>query len=112
MDPQLILNALQGSLNPDKDIRIEAEHALEQFSKHPNYAVALAKIVVSQNSNINVYIRQLAGVILRRYVKENWNNVSEEDKAILRENLPIGLTDPNTKFTTAVVSLFLQILIV
>jgi hypothetical protein len=104
LDPGLILQALQNTQSIDHDVRIEAEHALDQFSKHPNYAVALAQIAVAQNSNVHFAFKQLAAVILKRYVHDNWEHMSEENKKILRDNLPVGLTDANTKITTAVVS--------
>lgn len=106
LDPTLILQALQNTLSPDHNTRYEAEQLLVQYSNHPHYAVALAQITVTQNRSIHFSLRQLAGVLLRRYIQENWEKVSGEDKKIIRDNIPIGLTDPNSKITTAVVSQF------
>jgi hypothetical protein len=57
------------------------------------------------------YLRQLSGVILKKYIKVKWNEVNSnnlpiitlEDKKILRENLPRGLIDKSTKIITSVV---------
>jgi hypothetical protein len=63
------------------------------------------------NSEVEPYLRQLSGVILKKYIKVKWMEVNHEnvpiitleDKKILRENLPRGLIDKSTKIITSVV---------
>lgn len=74
------------------------------------YAVYLAEFIMNQS--FDLALRQLACIMLTRYVEEYWDVetetyieggcASEQAKKTIRNILPNGLYDPNSKIRTAV----------
>lgn len=48
----------------------------------------------------------MAGSLLKKCIKDQWNNesLSEEDRELIRKNIPKGLIDKSTKLISNVVS--------
>eukprot|EP01114_Cavostelium_apophysatum_P021316 TRINITY_DN7402_c0_g1_i1.p1 TRINITY_DN7402_c0_g1~~TRINITY_DN7402_c0_g1_i1.p1 ORF type:complete len:1045 (+),score=264.94 TRINITY_DN7402_c0_g1_i1:38-3136(+) len=126
MDPvQQLLQLLQGVVDPSNDIRTQAERQLETYSNQPGYGLALTQITLDEQKP--QVLRQVASVVLKKYVKEHWSPdelddeeepsaeaseakqpntpvfcTSEEEKASIRAVLPNGLRDRESKIRTAV----------
>lgn len=110
---QAMFEELQKILNPDGDIRRQAEERLAQLKYTEGYGVYLAEITINQN--LDLALRQLASVMLKQYVEDCWADESEEGQssngALLVNNeakiaiktiLPQGLYDPNSKIRSVV----------
>ncbi|EEH57214.1 uncharacterized protein MICPUCDRAFT_486, partial [Micromonas pusilla CCMP1545] len=100
---------LVASMSSDASARQTAEAQLTQGGTQPGFGVGLAR--VSLNQALPYGTRQLAAVVLKKYVKEHWQEgegrhvppqTSDEEKAAMREILPAGLGDPIAKIRTAV----------
>lgn len=65
-----IYGCLTASLNADPAIRQPAEERIETLDTVPEYGPALISIM--GDVQLSQHIRQLAGVVLRRYVKHHW----------------------------------------
>lgn len=110
---QAIFEELQKILNPDGDIRRQAEERMAQLKYTEGYGVYLAEITINQN--LELALRQLASVMLKQYVEDCWANDSEdgqssngtllvnnEAKTAIKTILPQGLYDPNSKIRSVV----------
>lgn len=120
---------LMNILSPNTEIRVAAEGRMKQleitegffikknFSKSCHkyyfffflgYGVFLAEIIMNQSFDLS--LRQLAAVMLTKYVEEHWNSVendvtiiaTDQAKRMIRNILPNGLYDPNSKIRTSV----------
>ncbi|XP_055594420.1 importin-9 isoform X2 [Uranotaenia lowii] len=110
---QAMFEELEKILNPDGDIRRQAEERLAQLKYTEGYGIYLAEITINQN--LALALRQLASVMLKQYVEDCWsvgeNEESTGDGALLVNNeakiaiktiLPQGLYDPNSKIRSVV----------
>lgn len=110
---QAMFEELQKILNPDGDIRRQAEERLAQLKYTEGYGVYLAEITINQN--LDLPLRQLASVMLKQYVEDCWavenedgqssNSallVNNEAKIAIKTILPQGLYDPNSKIRSVV----------
>lgn len=106
---QQLYQCLASTLAPEKEARQGAEAALEAGAKQPGFGTALLRIVGA--ADVPQPMRQLAAVVLRKYVREHWTfessayrepPVGEEEKEAIRGALPGGLADPASKLRTAV----------
>lgn len=108
---QLTLDRLQGCMDQDANVRSAAEAQLDQDAQAAGFGVVLCHIATSQQEGLHFGVRQLAAVVLKKYIKEHWMEdtrsfrppvVNESDKQSIRQLLPAGLADPNSKIRTAV----------
>lgn len=109
---QAMFEELQKILNPDGEIRRQAEERLAQLKYTEGYGIYLAEITINQN--LELAMRQLASVMLKQYVEDCWavgenENASEgtllvnqEAKIAIKTILPQGLYDPNSKIRSVV----------
>lgn len=110
---QAMFEELQKILNPDGDIRRQAEERLAQLKYTEGYGVYLAEITINQN--LELALRQLASVMLKQYVEDCWADdgeegqssngallVNNEAKIAIKTILPQGLYDPNSKIRSVV----------
>ncbi|KAH3759284.1 Importin 9 [Pelomyxa schiedti] len=112
-----VLLQVVGSLLSDiKETRNAAEEKLHQLEKQNGFGVELA--VTSLKQDIPVPARQMAAIVLKNYVRQHWDSKSSKfvappvestDKQALREILPFGLGDPESKIRTAVSMVMAQI---
>ena len=103
-----IAQVLVASMSSDSSIRTEAEHALTQGGTQPGFGLGLTRVAL--NHSLPYGTRQLAAVVLKKYVKEHWQEgegrfiqpqTSDQEKPAIRELLPTGLSDPIPKIRTA-----------
>ena len=103
-----IARVLEASISPDEATRVNAEQHLTQGGTMPGFGLALVRCAL--NRQVPPGTRQLAAVVLKKYVKEHWQEgegkffppqTGEDEKAAIRELLPNGLADPEAKIRTA-----------
>ena len=103
-----IAAVLVASMSADASTRSTAEQQLTQGGTQPGFGLSLARVALNQALPFGT--RQLAAVVLKKYVKEHWQEgegrfippqTSDEEKHAIRELLPIGLADPVAKIRTA-----------
>ncbi|XP_058829276.1 importin-9 isoform X2 [Topomyia yanbarensis] len=111
---QAMFEELQKILNPDGEIRRQAEERLAQLKFTEGYGIYLAEITINQN--LDLAFRQLASVMLKQYVEDCWAAggsgdessvdgvllVNSEAKTAIKTILPQGLYDPNSKIRSVV----------
>ncbi|MEW5303971.1 MAG: hypothetical protein WDW36_006614 [Sanguina aurantia] len=91
MDIQLICNVLTATLSPDEGVRKAAEATLLQNDHVLGQSVNLLRVAAEEA--VDEHIRQAAAITLKNSIKRSWETtdgtqqVSEEDKAVIRENL-------------------------
>uniref|UniRef100_A0A182YB22 Uncharacterized protein n=1 Tax=Anopheles stephensi TaxID=30069 RepID=A0A182YB22_ANOST len=120
---QAMFEELQKVLHPDSEQRKSAEARLGQLKFTEWYGVILAEFTVAQQ--IHIGIRQLASVMLKQYVNDCWADggdvdevgdvavgdgagatpallVNDEAKRRIKQILPEGLYDENSKIRSVV----------
>lgn len=103
LDPQEIVRCLGASLDANPDTRKASERKLAEYGEQSGYGAILAQVATS--AQIPADIRQLAAVVLRQHIKRSWNDgsrISAEERQSLKETLPLGLSDPDSKVRTAI----------
>lgn len=109
LDQQWLLNCLTATLDTNQEVRSFAEASLYQASLQPGFGSALTKVAV--NKEVQFGLRQLAGVLLKQFIKKHWEGddenfeppvVPSEEKAVIRELLLLSLDDPHAKICTAI----------
>jgi hypothetical protein len=104
-----LIQLLTNTLSPDGDVRRAAEESLRVSANATGFPRALAEVVANQNS-CQLPLRQLAAVLLKQYIKEYWEVApgtgktpcSPEEKKFVRDALPHGLMENQSKMQTAV----------
>ena len=103
-----VARVLEASISPDEATRVNAEQHLTQGGTMPGFGLALVRCAL--NRQVPPGTRQLAAVVLKKYVKEHWQEgegkffppqTGDDEKAAIRELLPNGLADPEAKIRTA-----------
>uniref|UniRef100_A0A8C5HM33 Importin N-terminal domain-containing protein n=1 Tax=Gouania willdenowi TaxID=441366 RepID=A0A8C5HM33_GOUWI len=100
MDPSRIIQALKGTIDPN--LRIAAEHELNQSYKIINFAPTLLQIIVSEQ--VEFPVRQAAAIYLKNMVSQYWQdrepavgeiifpfNIHENDRQQIRDHIIEGL---------------------
>lgn len=101
-----LFEELQNILSSESNLRTAAEERLKQLKFTEGYGVYLAEITV--NDPFDLALRQLASIMLKQYVEEHWSQdaenedpskllASESAKKAIKNILPLGLHDPNSK---------------
>ncbi|KAJ8402449.1 hypothetical protein AAFF_G00369380 [Aldrovandia affinis] len=100
MDPNRIIQALKGTIDPS--LRIAAENELNQSYKIINFAPTLLQIIVSDQ--VEFPVRQAAAIYLKNMVSQYWQdrepslgaavfpfNIHENDRQQIRDNIVEGI---------------------
>ncbi|XP_041111080.1 importin-8 isoform X1 [Polyodon spathula] len=100
MDPNRIIQALKGTIDPN--LRIAAENELNQSYKIINFAPTLLQIIVSDQ--VECPVRQAAAIYLKNMVSQYWQdrepppgevvfpfNIHENDRQQIRDNIVEGI---------------------
>ncbi|XP_072309448.1 importin-8 isoform X2 [Eucyclogobius newberryi] len=100
MDPNRIVQALKGTIDPN--LRLAAENELNQSYKIINFAPTLLQIIVSEQ--VEFPVRQAAAIYLKNMVSQYWQdrepaagealfpfNIHENDRQQIRENIVEGI---------------------
>lgn len=105
---QEIAQCLQGTLSPDPNTRIAAELRLGELQANGEAGLSLARLTAAQGADL--YLRQAAGLSLRKYVRERWSPYfdhfkgpapSPELKDQIRATLLQAVADPERKVRLA-----------
>ncbi|XP_068156028.1 importin-9 [Drosophila tropicalis] len=106
---QAIIEDLHNLLSPDTSTLQQAERRIKQLEFTEGYGVYLSEIIMNQSQELP--LRQIAIVMLTRYVEAHWTELedrenvclaSEQAKRTIRNILPNGLYDPNSKIRSSV----------
>jgi hypothetical protein len=106
---QRTLQLLASIQDPSKGVREAAEGALGQLDLSSGHGIVLTNI--SLTSGAPNELRQLAAVLLKQYIKRHWIEgeknyippvTTDDEKRYIKERLPAGLSEPNSKVRTAV----------
>ncbi|XP_017062198.1 importin-9 [Drosophila ficusphila] len=102
---QAIIEELQNLLSSDTGVLHQAEKRTRQLEYTEGYGVYLSEIIMNQSHELP--LRQIAIVMLTRYVENHWSDdqdsaASEQAKRTIRNILPNGLYDPNSKIRSSV----------
>ncbi|CAF0841637.1 unnamed protein product [Rotaria sp. Silwood1] len=98
----MIEQTLTMIITPDQQLIEKGQTQLQALELLDTYALALTEITIDIKRDIS--IRQLAGVLLRKYVSKHWTKdienfiepeVPEQVKSQIRHILPHGLNEPN-----------------
>ncbi|BFF89262.1 importin-9 [Drosophila madeirensis] len=110
-----IIEELQNLLSANTNVLQQAEKRIKQLEYTEGYGVYLSEIIMNQSHELP--LRQIAIVMLTRYVENHWTDVnaeglkndkanscmaSEQAKRTIRNILPNGLYDPNSKIRSSV----------
>ncbi|XP_013932021.1 PREDICTED: importin-8 [Thamnophis sirtalis] len=100
MDPNRIIQALKGTIDPK--LRLAAENELNQSYKIINFAPSLLQIIVSDQ--VEFPVRQAAAIYLKNMVTQYWPdrepppgevifpfNIHENDRQQIRDNIVEGI---------------------
>ncbi|KAH8394106.1 hypothetical protein KR215_006821, partial [Drosophila sulfurigaster] len=108
---QAIIEELQNLLSSDTVVLQQAEKRNKQLQYTEGYGVYLAEIIMNQSHELP--LRQIAIIMLTRYVENHWTDLDDREKAsggvaseqakrTIRNILPNGLYDPNSKIRSSV----------
>ncbi|XP_062139391.1 importin-9-like [Drosophila sulfurigaster albostrigata] len=108
---QAIIEELQNLLSSDTVVLQQAEKRNMQLQYTEGYGVYLAEIIMNQSHELP--LRQIAIIMLTRYVENHWTDLDDREKAsggvaseqakrTIRNILPNGLYDPNSKIRSSV----------
>ncbi|KAH8246838.1 hypothetical protein KR032_001862 [Drosophila birchii] len=108
-----IIEELQNLLSSDTGVLQQAEKRIKQLEYTEGYGVYLSEIIMNQAHELP--LRQIAIIMLTRYVESHWTDerdagtnasngcmASEQAKRTIRNILPNGLYDPNSKIRSSV----------
>uniref|UniRef100_W5ND80 Importin 8 n=1 Tax=Lepisosteus oculatus TaxID=7918 RepID=W5ND80_LEPOC len=100
MDPNRIIQALKGTIDPS--LRVAAENELNQSYKIINFSPTLLQIIVSDQ--VEFPVRQAAAIYLKNMVSQYWQdreppagelmfpfNIHENDRQQIRDNIVEGI---------------------
>uniref|UniRef100_A0A3Q3WKQ5 Importin N-terminal domain-containing protein n=1 Tax=Mola mola TaxID=94237 RepID=A0A3Q3WKQ5_MOLML len=100
MDPNRIIQALKGTIDPN--LRIAAENELNQSYKIINFAPTLLQIIMSEQ--VEFPVRQAAAIYLKNMVSQYWQdrepclgeivfpfNIHENDRQQIRDHIVEGI---------------------
>ncbi|XP_032576185.1 importin-9 [Drosophila sechellia] len=109
---QAIIEELQNLLSSNTGVLQQTEKRIKQLEYTEGYGVYLSEIIMNQAHELP--LRQIAIVMLTRYVENHWTDdddvkgkvngcmASEQAKRTIRNILPNGLYDPNSKIRSSV----------
>ncbi|KAF9426444.1 hypothetical protein BGZ94_006510 [Podila epigama] len=101
---QAVFQTLTDTLSADTNTRLAAELRLKEFRVNPEFPISLVKLALAKECNISQ--RHSAAVLLKSYVDTQWSEKSTkfrgpeppvETKAIVRETVLAGLSDPTNR---------------
>jgi len=104
-----VFQTLTGCLDPNPNIRLEAELKLKNLALNPEYALTLVNIALAKE--LPFAQRQMAAITLKSLVSTHWSpkdekfvgpEVPETTKAAVREKLLTGLSDDLNKIRVAI----------
>ncbi|KAG0356145.1 hypothetical protein BG005_004912 [Podila minutissima] len=101
---QAVFQTLTDTLSADTNTRLAAELRLKELRVNPEFPISLVKLALAKECNISQ--RHSAAVLLKSYVDTQWSEKSAkfrgpeppaETKAVVREMVLAGLSDPTNR---------------
>lgn len=112
MDPLSLHNCFQATLEPDQNIRRQAEVQLKQAEKSIGFLGACLDII--GNGEVNIAVRTAAAVFFKNRIVRRWNEsfhseenadvIDQDEKPIIREKIISTIIVTNTHLRKQLVS--------
>ncbi|KAG0261216.1 hypothetical protein BG011_001257 [Mortierella polycephala] len=105
---QAVFQTLTDTLSSDTNTRLAAELRLKELQVNPEFPISLVRLALAQECNISQ--RHSAAVLLKSYIDTQWSEKSTrfrgpeppaETKAVVRELVLTGLSDPTTRIRSS-----------
>ncbi|KAF9431329.1 hypothetical protein BGZ76_000457 [Entomortierella beljakovae] len=105
---QAVFQTLADTLSSDTNTRLTAELRLKELQVNPEFPISLVRLALARECNISQ--RHSAAVLLKSYIDTQWSEKSgkftgpeppAETKAIVREMVLAGLSDPTSRIRTS-----------
>lgn len=97
-----IVNTLKGSIVPDTKVQQESYQRIEIFKKNPEFCCYLCYILVHLPSEqVGYETRQIAGLLLKRTIKESYHTYQNEVKDYMQKQVLPVLCDGNSRLRQA-----------
>ncbi|XP_067615807.1 importin-9 [Eurosta solidaginis] len=101
---QALFEELQNLLSSETCVLQLAEQKIKHLEYTEGYGVYLSELIMNQSFDLP--LRQIACIMLTRYVENHWGEAddvaTEQAKRTIRNILPNGLYDPNSKIRSSV----------
>ncbi|XP_036335819.1 importin-9 [Rhagoletis pomonella] len=101
---QALFEELQNLLSSETNVLQSAEQRIKHLEYTEGYGVYLSELIMNQSFELP--LRQIACIMLTRYVENHWSEeddvATEQAKRTIRNILPNGLYDPNSKIRSSV----------
>jgi hypothetical protein len=109
---QSLLQSLLCTLSSDNLLREQGEAYLAQQNREDGFGFCLSTIACTPAIvELDVCVRQLSAVMLKKWIKEHWDESSKHylpplaqdaEKALVKQCLLHGLSEPHSKISKAV----------
>ncbi|KAF9571457.1 hypothetical protein EC968_000488 [Mortierella alpina] len=105
---QAVFQTLTDTLSAETNTRLAAELRLKELQVNPEFPISLVRLALARECNITQ--RHSAAVLLKSYIDTQWSEKSSkftgpeppaETKAVIRELVLAGLSDPTTRIRAA-----------
>ncbi|KAI1321026.1 hypothetical protein EDD11_008607 [Mortierella claussenii] len=105
---QAVFQALTDTLSADTNTRLAAELRIKELQVNAEYPISLVRLALARECNISQ--RHSAAVLLKSYIDTQWSEKSTkfhgpeppaETKAVVREMVLTGLSDPTNRIRAA-----------
>jgi hypothetical protein len=98
---EAIAGALAGCLVPET--QKAAELQVRQMATTPGFGAYVGQILLA-DGQVAPGVRQLAGIVIKRFVADHWEQVSPEERLTIKQSLPHALNDPSAKIRSCAAS--------
>jgi transportin-1 len=88
-----VMKLLQLSGNTSREAQAQVLQGQEQLARHPEWMTHLCAVLIANNSQCDRYHRQLAGIMLKNFVKRQYGTTTPEAREALRQMILRALGD-------------------
>ncbi len=93
---QNLQKLLQLSANTSKEAQAQVRQVTEQLQQHPEWMPHLCAVLTAPNAQCDRYQRQLAGIMLKNFVKRHYGTTSGEAREHVKRLIVRSLGDEHT----------------
>lgn len=90
---QNVMKLLQLSANTSREAQAQVLQAQEQLQRHPEWMTHLCAVLIANNNQCDRYHRQLAGIMLKNFVKRQYGTTAPEAREALKQMILRALGD-------------------
>ncbi len=90
---QSVMKLLQLSANTSREAQAQVVQGQEQLQRHPEWMTHLCAVLIANNSQCDRYHRQLAGIMLKNFVKRQYGTTTAEAREALKQMILRALGD-------------------